>query len=179
MKASPADAQTYHTNVKNRSTEAACRIGRNVVGGDDAPYQLLKNPNLVLNLQTRDDMIPYDNGSLKQLQETMEDVLEPFMADRDLERVGVRRLVLAGHELQLPPEAAAPRPARHAREGLVDELAVAVRPALDGALDGRAFLGVSGGNAPTFELATFGVSPASTILSMIFCFDCACLTRLE
>lgn len=54
------------SQVKNALEEV-----RRLFGGDDAPYQLLKNPNLVLNLQTRDDMIPYDNGSLKQLQETM------------------------------------------------------------------------------------------------------------
>ena len=29
------------------------------------------------------------------------------------------------------------------------------------------------------SISTFSVSPASTILSMIFCFDCACFTKFE
>ena len=33
---------------------------------------LIRDPNILLNVQTGDNLIPYDNGTLKQVQETLE-----------------------------------------------------------------------------------------------------------
>ena len=44
---------------------------RRLMPKQNAPKYLIMNPNMLLSLQTGDNLIPYDNGNLKQLKATL------------------------------------------------------------------------------------------------------------
>ena len=44
---------------------------QSMLAGQDVSQLLLKNPSLLFSAQTGEDLIPYDNGSLKQLKDTL------------------------------------------------------------------------------------------------------------
>ena len=59
------------TFLEVSQVETALSEIRRLMPNKDAARMLIASPDMLFSFQTGDDLIPYDNGSLKQLQATL------------------------------------------------------------------------------------------------------------